>query len=137
MPEKVEHQATVVSVDQGRLTLSIAEGDGCAGCGIAMVCSSPGGGTLVTVAAADASAYAVGERVRLTAAATSAVKAMAIGVGLPCAALLAVVLALLAVGVDPTWAAAAGLAAVAVYYLALYLLRQEVNGRVVWTVERL
>lgn len=79
--------------------------------------------------------YAVGDEVRILLKASMGIKAVWLGYFLPLLVLLAVALGLIALGVGQLAAGLAGIGAVALYYLVLWLFRERLRSEYVFTLE--
>ena len=80
-------------------------------------------------------AYAVGDEVQVVLKASMGFKAVWIAYVLPLAVLLAVALGLIALGVPEAVSGLAGIGAVALYYLVVWLLRDRLRNEYVFTIQ--
>ena len=79
--------------------------------------------------------YGVGDEVNVVLKATMGLKAVWLAYFLPLVVLLGVALGLIALGVGEVAAGLAGLGAVALYYLVLWLLRDRLRNEYVFTIQ--
>ena len=81
--------------------------------------------------------YQVGDQVQVLLKASMGMKAVWLAYFIPLLVMLAVILGLIALGVAEVPAALAGLGALAVYYLGLWLLRGKLQNEYVFTIENI
>lgn len=137
MAEEVEHMATVTHLDDGSISVELSPGQNCRGCGIAALCRPKGEKMVLDLKVDDASAFSVGERVRLIANERSTWRAVWVGLVLPCIMMCAAVMGSLAAGVGQSAAAWSGVTVIAVYYVILYIFRKRLIDRLSWTIKKL
>ena len=80
--------------------------------------------------------YGVGDEVEVVLKASMGLKAVWLAYCIPLVVLLAVILGLMALGVGEVAAGLVGIAAVAVYYLVLWLLRDRLKKEYIFTIKR-
>lgn len=137
MSEEVEHIATITSIHAGSITVELSPGRKCSGCGVAAMCGSKGEKLVLNLKVRDASAFSLGERVRLFANERSTWWSICIGLVMPSLLLCVAVIGLLAAGMGELAVACVGVAVVVVYYVTLYMFRNRVVDRLSWTIEKL
>lgn len=137
MAGTVEHIAMVVSIRPRAISVKLLSGQDCQGCGVAAICGPKSKELAMELMVDDASAFSVGERVRLVAGERSAWRAIWLGLALPCLLMCAAIAGLLAMGVGQLVAAWSGVAVIAACYAVLYLYRERLVDGLSWAVEKL
>lgn len=137
MTGTVEHIAMVVGIRPRAISVRLLSQQDCQGCSVAAFCSPKSNKTVMEIMVDDASAFSVGEQVRLVAGERSTWRAIWLGLALPCLLMCAAISGLLAMGVGQLIAAWSGLAVIAASYAVIYLYRKPLVDRLSWTVERL
>ncbi|MBR4775843.1 MAG: SoxR reducing system RseC family protein [Bacteroidales bacterium] len=80
--------------------------------------------------------YGVGDEVEVTLKASMGFKAVWLAYCIPLVILLAVILGLLSLGLGEVTASVAGLSAIVLYYLLLWLFRGKLQNEYVFTIKR-
>ena len=136
MKEQVKHTGEVVAVTPQTTTVRIASQSACAQCHAAGLCGlSEYTEKAIEVPTPSSAAYGVGDEVQVVLKATMGLKAVWLAYFLPLVVLLGVALGLIALGVGEVAAGLAGLGAVALYYLVLWLLRDRLRNEYVFTIQ--
>lgn len=135
--QDVSHKGRIVRITPQLTTVSIEQHGACAACHAAGLC----GMSEVTEKAVEVptdphSRHQVGDEVEVLLKASMGMKAVWLAYGIPIAVLLASILGLGALGVGEVPSALGGLAAVAVYYLVLWLFRGRLQNEYVFTIKR-
>ncbi len=135
--QDVSHKGRIVRNTPQLTTVSIEQHGACAACHAAGLC----GMSEVTEKAVEVPTdphanYKEGDEVEVVLKASMGMKAVWLAYGIPIAVLLASILGLGALGVGEVPSAVAGLAAVAAYYLVLWLLRGRLQNEYVFTIKR-
>ena len=134
----VSHTGKVIAVNPGFTTVVIESASACASCHAAGLCGMGEVKEKVIQVATDPRAgYTVGETVEIILKATMGLKAVWIAYVIPLVILLGVVLGVSALGGGELVAAGAGVGAVALYYLAVYLLRNRLNDTYIFTLKKI
>lgn len=127
--EYIEHDATVVSVNKSAhtVTLSIADGNECGECPAARLCAAASSPDRFTVTTPDAASFAPGEKVVVKGSERLHRKAIMLATVLPCIALVAVMVTVyLLSGGNQLYAALAGIASMAFFFIILYLCKNKI-----------
>ena len=136
MREQVSHTGKVVSMTPATTTVEIVSHAACSECHAAGVCGmSEFAEKAIEVPADPYATYGVGDEVQVVLKASMGMKAVWLAYFLPLVVLLAVALGLIALGVGEVAAGLAGLGAVALYYLALWLFRDKLRNEYVFTIQ--
>ena len=130
------HTGKVVSMTPATTTVEIISHAACSECHAAGVCGmSEFEEKAIEVPADPYATYGVGDEVQVVLKASMGMKAVWLAYFLPLVVLLAVALGLIALGVGEVAAGLAGLGAVALYYLALWLFRDKLRNEYVFTIQ--
>lgn len=130
------HTGKVVSMTPQMTTVQIVSHAACSECHAAGLCGlSDYAEKAIEVPADPAASYGVGDEVQVVLKASMGFKAVWIAYFLPLVVLLAVALGLIALGVSELATGLAGIGAVALYYLAIWLLRDRLRNEYVFTIQ--
>ena len=136
MREQVMHTGQVVSMTPKTTTVRIVSHSACSECHAAGLCGlSEFTEKAVEVPTDPYATYGVGDEVQVVLKASMGFKAVWIAYFLPLVVLLAVALGLIALGVPEVVAGLAGIGAVALYYLGVWLLRDRLRNEYVFTIQ--
>ena len=136
MREQVMHTGKVVSMTPKTTTVQIVSHSACSECHAAGLCGlSEFTEKAVEVPTDPYATYGVGDEVQVVLKASMGFKAVWIAYFLPLVVLLAVALGLIALGVSEVAAGLAGIGAVALYYLGVWLLRDRLRNEYVFTIQ--
>ena len=136
MREQVMHTGQVVSMTPKTTTVQIVSHSACSECHAAGLCGlSEFTEKAVEVPTGPYATYGVGDEVQVVLKASMGFKAVWIAYFLPLVVLLAVALGLIALGVPEVVAGLAGIGAVALYYLGVWLLRDRLRNEYVFTIQ--
>ena len=136
MREQVMHTGQVVSMTPKTTTVRIVSHSACSECHAASLCGlSEFTEKAVEVPTDPYATYGVGDEVQVVLKASMGFKAVWIAYFLPRVVLLAVALGLIALGVSEVVAGLAGIGAVALYYLGVWLLRDRLRNEYVFTIQ--
>ena len=136
MKEQVSHKGRIIRMTPQTTTVAIEQHAACstwpaAGlCGLADVAEKA-----VEVPTDPYAPYGVGDEVEVVLKASMGMKAVWLAYMIPLMVLLAVILGLVALGVGEVPAGLAGIGAVAVYYLLLWLFRDRFKNEYVFTIK--
>lgn len=123
-------EGVVTAVQDGRLTISICQEEACSACSAKSVCGAGKKNKQITVDVKDASRYSVGSNVKVELDRHAGKRAVLYAYVLPLL-LITVSLALsIAVGASEAVAAALSLISAAVYFAALYFLRDKIKEHI-------
>ena len=130
------HTGKVVSMTPKTTTVRIVSHAACSECHAAGLCGlSEYTEKAIEVPADPYATYGVGDEVQVVLKASMGFKAVWIAYFLPLVVLLAVALGLIALGVPEVVAGLAGIGAVALYYLGVWLLRDRLRNEYVFTIQ--
>lgn len=136
MRDEVKHTGTVVSMTPQLTTVQIVSQSACSSCHAASLCGlSEFAEKAVQVPTSPYAKYGVGDEVQVVLKASMGMKAVWIAYFLPLLVLLAVALGLIALGVSEVVSGLCGIAAVGLYYLGVWLLRDRLRNEYVFTVQ--
>ena len=136
MREQVTHTGKVVSMTPKTTTVQIVSHSACSECHAAGLCGlSEFTEKAVEVPTDPYATFGVGDEVQVVLKASMGFKAVWIAYFLPLVVLLAVALGLIALGVPEVVAGLAGIGAVALYYLVVWLLRDRLRNEYVFTIQ--
>ena len=130
------HTGKVVSMTPTMTTVQIVSQSACSECHAAGLCGlSEYTEKAVEVPTSPSATYGVGDEVQVVLKASMGFKAVWIAYVLPLVVLLAVALGLIALGVPEVVSGLAGIGAVALYYLVIWLLRDRLQNEYVFTIQ--
>ena len=136
MKEQVKHTGKVVSMTPQLTTVQIVSQSVCAQCHAAGLCGlSEYTEKAIQVPTDPYASYGVGDEVQVVLKASMGMKAVWIAYFFPLLLLLAVALGLIALGVSEVWAGLAGIAAVGLYYLGVWLFREKLQNEYIFTIQ--
>lgn len=128
--EEISHTGTVVKADADFITVSIVSEAACGSCSAKGLCGvGEQSRKQVVVAAPSNELYSVGDEVEVTLKASMGHKAVWYAYAIPLVVLVAVVMIFIASGAGELLSALLGIAAVAVYYFVLWLLRSRLQDQ--------
>lgn len=132
----VSHKGKIVKITPQVTTVAILQQSACACCHAAGLCGlSEVLEKAVEVPTDPYASYGVGDEVEVVFKASMGMKAVYLAYMIPLVVLLAVILGLIALGVGEIAAGLSGIAAVGVYYLVLWLLRDRLKNEYVFTIK--
>ncbi|MBP3355620.1 MAG: SoxR reducing system RseC family protein [Rikenellaceae bacterium] len=141
MSEIIEHKGRVVSVDAacGTVTVEIVSESACAACRAKSMCSmSETENKRIEVAAGkQASLYREGDRVMVSVTRGMGIRAVLFAYVFPFFVLMAVLIGCTAAGVAETWAGVASLAAAALYYAVLSLMKAKFGKQIIFNITKI
>ena len=130
------HTGKVVSMTPQTTTVQIVSHAACSECHAAGLCGlSEYTEKAIEVPVDPYATYGVGDEVQVVLKASMGFKAVWIAYFLPLVVLLAVALGLIALGVPEVVSGLAGIGAVALYYLGVWLLRDRLRNEYVFTIQ--
>ena len=130
------HTGKVVSMTPKTTTVQIVSQSACSECHAAGLCGlSEYTEKAVEVPTSPSATYGVGDEVQVVLKASMGFKAVWIAYFLPLVVLLAITLGLIALGVPEVVAGLAGIGAVALYYLIVWLRRDRLRNEYVFTIQ--
>jgi len=136
MKGQVSHTGKVVSMTPQLTTVQIVSHAACSECHAAGLCGmSDYAEKAIQVPTDPYASYGVGDEVDVVLKASMGMKAVWLAYFLPLVVLLAVALGLIALGVGEVVSGLAGIAAVGIYYLCIWLLRDRLQNEYVFTIQ--
>jgi sigma-E factor negative regulatory protein RseC len=136
MREQVMHTGQVVSMTPKTTTVQIVSHSACSECHAAGLCGlSEYTEKAIELPTSPSATYGVGDEVQVVLKASMGFKAVWIAYFLPLLVLLAVALGLIASGVPEVVSGLAGIGAVALYYLIVWLRRDRLRNEYVFTIQ--
>lgn len=137
MSDIIQHSGTVESIDGNHVRVKIVQTSACATCAAHKFCnSSESKEKMIDVYTKDATAYGVGQSVQVLGTTSMGMRAVLWAFGVPFVVLVAVLYAsfMLTGGNEPLSALWA-LGALVVYYLILYMCRDKMTKKFVFTIK--
>ena len=136
MSQSVSHRGKVIKMTPQTTTVAILQHGACSECHAAGLCGMADiAEKAVEVATDPYAGYGVGDEVEVLLKASMGMKAVWLAYFIPLLILLAVILGLIALGVAEVPSALAGLGAIGLYYLGLYLLRDKLKKEYIFTIK--
>ena len=130
------HTGKVVSMTPTMTTVQIVSQSACSECHAAGLCGlSEYTEKAVEVPTSPSATYGVGDEVQVVLKASMGFKAVWIAYFLPLVVLLAITLGLIAAGVPEVLSGLAGIGAVALYYLIVWIRRDRLRNEYVFTIQ--
>ena len=135
--EQIEHKGIVLSVEEGIVRVAIEVNEACGSCASRKACSmGQSEKREITVYTADASDYSVGEQVEVGAKQTLGVVAVLLCYVVPLVVLVASLATAVALGTSDGIAALVSLSSILIYYAILYLFRNRISKRIIFTINK-
>ena len=136
MSESVSHKGKITSITPQVTTVSILQHAACGECHIAGLCTMAEMAEKTVEVPTDPYAfYKVGDEVEVLLKASMGFKAVWLCYAIPLVILLGTVVGLLALGTPEIPAASAGLGAIGLYYIGLYLFRDKLKNEYIFTIK--
>ena len=137
MTKTVSHKGKVTEMTPEATKVVILSSPACGGCHAAGLCGMADMAEKTIQVAPDPYAtYKVGDEAEVLLKASMGFKAVWLCYCIPLVILLAAVLGLLALGLSEVVASVAGLAAIGLYYLGLWLFRDKLQNEYIFTIKR-
>ena len=137
MSKNVSHKGKVTEMTPEATTVVILSSSACGECHAAGLCGvADMAEKTIQVAPDPYATYKVGDEVEVILKASMGFKAVWLAYCIPMVILLAAVLGLLALGLGEVVASVAGLAAIGLYYLGLWLFRDKLQNEYIFTIKR-
>ena len=136
--ERIEHTGTVEEVSERAVTVRIVASGACAQCCAREACGmGESRDKLIVVPTADAASYHRGEQVRVSVSRAAGLTAVAVGyVGALAVLVAAIVLGTSVAGWSEGVSALAGIGAVAIYYIGVWLVRDRIEQKIRFTITK-
>jgi len=133
--ETIKHKGRVTDITPEITTVEIISESACASCHAKGLCGmSESKVKEVLVRTSPWGTYGVGDEVTLELKATMGQKAVMVGYGIPLVILMAVLLILFQCGAGELAAGLSAIAAVAVYYFVIWLLRDKLRNEYIFNI---
>lgn len=135
--KSVSHKGTIVEISEGNIKVEIINKSMCAACHAKGFCSA--GDTkdkIIDVAYFNNGEYALGDEVEVTMKRSMGFKAVWISYVIPLAILLIFLLTLQGLGFGELHAGLAAAGAICIYYLVVYLFRDKITDKFVFTIAK-
>lgn len=128
MAQDIRHQGTVDSIDGQKVNVRITQSSACGGCQARNICrAAESKEKVVEVLCADAASLHVGQEVTVAGAESLGLRAVAFAFGLPLLLLMAGLITAMALTGSEKLGALCALAALAPYYIVLFLCRNRIK----------
>ena len=135
--EQIEHKGIVLSVEEGIVRVAVEVNEACGSCASRKACSmGQSEKREITVYTADASDYSVGEQVEVGAKQTLGIVAVLLCYVAPLVVLVASLATAVASGASDGTAALVSLGSILIYYAILYLFRNRISKRIIFTINK-
>ena len=135
--ETVTHKGRIVEITPEFTTVQIVSEPACAACHAKGLCGvSEGTAKRIVVPTGAFDTWGVGDEVTLELKASMGHKAVLVGYGIPLVILVAVLLVTLRCGIGELAAGLSAIAAVAFYYLAIWLLRNVLRNEYLFNIKQ-
>ncbi|MCF0209927.1 MAG: SoxR reducing system RseC family protein [Bacteroidales bacterium] len=119
-------EAIIKKIEGEKITVQVLKSDNCDGCSAALICESSSRGKTIEVSQSNANIFEVGERVMLNVPQSKTFKALGLAFLYPLLLILACCLLCHYVfGLSDAFLALLSLVILAIYYFALYKLRNK------------
>ncbi len=133
----IKHKAKITAIKQDVIELEIESTSACAGCHAKSVCmASDKAVKQIVVKRVQNQEYTLGQDVVVVLARDMGVKAVLLGYGIPLAIILILLLFLQLVDMSELMLAVLILGVLSIYYLLIYLLRNNINKTFSFYIER-
>ena len=137
-PEQIEHKGVVRSVEEGIVRVAIEVNEACGSCASRKACSMGSSEKReIVVYTAESSNYSVGEAVKVGAKQSLGVVAVLLCYIVPLVVLVGALAIAVSLGCSDGIAALISMGATALYYAVLYLYRNRISKKVIFTIDKL
>lgn len=135
MSNTIQHRGKVERIESSKVFVRVEQQTACAGCHAKGLCGQKGAERVMEVVTPHASTFEVGQSVMVALVRHSmGWSSLLWGYVWPLVMLLATLLGAKALGAEDGTAAVASIAAVAAYYVVLYLVRHKFEKRIQFTI---
>ncbi len=135
--EQIEHKGVVSSVEEGVVRVAIEVNEACGSCASRKACSmGQSEKREIVVYTADTSDYSVGEAVEVSAKQSLGVVAVVLCYVVPLVVLVASLATAVASGASDGTAALVSLGSILICYAILYLFRNRISKRIIFTINK-
>ena len=137
-PEQIEHKGVVSSVEEGVVCVAIEVNEACGSCASRKACSMGSSEKReIVVYTADFSNYSIGEAVKVGARQSLGIAAVLLCYVVPLVVLVGALATAVSLNCSEGIAALISLGATAIYFAVLYLLRNRISKKVIFTIDKL
>ena len=135
---KISHTGKVVEATSDFITVQIVSESACAACHASSLCSmSEAVEKTISVSTPAYEFYEIGEEVEVSLKASMGHKAVWIAYAIPLVVLMAAIGIASAAGAGELYCGLAGIGAVAVYYLLVYLFRDKLKDQYIFEISKI
>ena len=136
--KNITHKGTVINIFRDTVTVAVESSEACGGCSSKSACSlgTQSGTRNILITTPEAEQYSVGERVVVATKMPMGLMAVFYSYLLPAIVLVATLAAVVGLGGSEEVAAIASLAAVALYYTALWIARERISRKISFTIHK-
>ncbi len=136
MSDIIQHSGTVESIEGNCVRVKIVQTSACATCAAHKLCnSSESKEKMIDVYTREAARYQVGQAVNVFGTTSMGMRAVLWAFGIPFVVLVVVLYACVKLTGDEPLSALLAMGALAVYYLILYMCRQRMTKKFVFTIQ--
>ena len=131
----ISHSGRIVAIDSQSITVEFVTEDACASCHASALCGMSEG-KVKTVQVPSRLGFELGEEVEILLKRSMGMKAVWLAYVLPLFLMVAVLLALSSAGLGELQAGLCGIAAVGLWYLVLWLLRDKLKNEYTFDIKK-
>ena len=136
--EQIEHKGVVLSIDGGVVRVAIEVMEACGSCASRKACAmGMSDKREITVYTDQAERYAIGEVVNVSVRQSMGAVAVVLCYVAPLVVLVAALGVASAVGISEGLSAVISLGMIALYYAIIYLLRNRISKKMIFTIDKL
>ena len=137
-PEQIEHKGVVRSVEEGIVRVAIEVNEACGSCASRKACAMGSSKQReIVVATSEAKRYSVGEAVQVGAKQSLGVVAVLLCYVVPLVVLVGALAMAISLGCSEGLSALISMGSTALYYAILYLFRNKISRKVIFTIDKL
>ncbi|MFI3318720.1 MAG: SoxR reducing system RseC family protein [Rikenellaceae bacterium] len=135
--KQLEHDGRIVSIDGDRAVIEIVVNGGCASCSAKSKCGmSESAKREISLSLPKGLNYECGQMVRVGVSYRDGYLAVLYAYILPLVVLVSILIGALAIGLSEGVAAVGSIVGAGIYYIILYLLRDRVEEKILFTIKR-
>lgn len=136
MSKTITHDGVVIKTDGQKVHVQIVSHSACSGCHARGACTASDSKEKVIIAESEGVQYNIGDRVTIIGSNSAAWYAVRLAFIYPIIASFAVLFGMIAITADEVLACLVCLAVLGVYYLLLFLLRNKIEHKFIFTLQR-
>ncbi|MDR1225586.1 MAG: SoxR reducing system RseC family protein [Prevotellaceae bacterium] len=137
MAKEIKHSGVIMQVDEQGILVRIERVAACAACHAKDACMAADMEEKIIGVPHTLERFEVGEEVNVAIRQSIGMKAVMYGYMLPLAVLMVVLITLITLGVPELYAGLGTLAALAGYYIVLFVLRSKIEKQMTFTLEKI